>query len=47
MWDDFARCMGHGEPINLGQIRPLLTMLMVRASYEAQVAIKPTCAHLC
>ena len=38
LWDDFARCMGHGEPINLGQIRPLLTMLMVRASYEAQVA---------
>lgn len=41
LWDDFARAMGHGEPINLGQIRPLLTMLMVRASYEAQVAHQP------
>ena len=36
LWDDDARCDGFGEEIRLGMARPLLTLLMTRASYEAQ-----------
>lgn len=35
IWDDDARCDGFGSPIPLGQARPLQTLLMGRASYEA------------
>jgi alpha-glucosidase len=41
IWDDDAQCNGFGEPIRLGMIRALHTLLMVRASYEAQVAKRP------
>ncbi|MDX1992728.1 MAG: glycoside hydrolase family 31 protein [bacterium] len=35
IWDDAARCAGFGQPIPLGLLRPLQTLLMARASYEA------------
>ncbi len=40
-WDDEARCDGFGAPLRLGLIRPVQTLLMVRASYEAQRAARP------
>lgn len=36
LWDDDARCHGFGEEIPLGMARPLQSLLMTRASYEAQ-----------
>ena len=41
LFDDEAQVRFFGEGLRLGLIRPLLTMLMVRASYEAQVANRP------
>ncbi|GAB4429445.1 MAG: glycoside hydrolase family 31 protein [Anaerolineae bacterium] len=41
IWDDEARCAGFGSPLRLGLIRPLQTLLMVRASYEAQRLHRP------
>ncbi|MGJ3239205.1 MAG: TIM-barrel domain-containing protein [Anaerolineae bacterium] len=41
LWDDDARCHGFGEPIPLGLARPLQTLLMTRASTEAQLAQRP------
>ena len=41
VWDDEARCDGFGEAIPIGLARPLQTLLMVRASYEAQKAFRP------
>jgi alpha-glucosidase len=41
VWDDEARCAGFGAPLRLGLIRPVQTLLMVRASYEAQRAARP------
>jgi alpha-glucosidase len=41
LWDDTARCDGFGEPIPLGLARPLQTLLMTRASYEAQLQKRP------
>lgn len=35
IWDDEARCHGFGQTIPIGQARPLQTLLMGRASYEA------------
>lgn len=35
IWDDAARCAGFGAPIPAALARPLLTLLMARASYEA------------
>lgn len=35
VWDDAARCAGFGSVIPVGQARPLQTLLMARASYEA------------
>jgi len=34
--DGDARCAGFGEAVRVGQIRPVHTLLMTRASYEAQ-----------
>lgn len=42
VWDDGALCHGFGEPIEIGLIRPLFSVLMTRASYEAQIEHKPT-----
>ncbi|MEW5956188.1 MAG: glycoside hydrolase family 31 protein [Chloroflexota bacterium] len=39
--DDEARCVGFGEPLPVGLIRPLHPLLMARASYEAQREFRP------
>jgi alpha-glucosidase len=41
IWDDAAQSAGFGEPLPVGLSRPLQTLLMARASYEAQQAHKP------
>ncbi len=41
LWDDAARCDGFGEAIPLGLARPLQTLLMARASWEALLAYRP------
>src|SRR5690606_12163345 len=41
LWDDTARCDGFGKPFPLGVGRPLQTLLMTRASYEAQLEKRP------
>jgi len=38
IWDRAAKCHGFGEEIEIGLIRPLMSVLMNRASHEAQVA---------
>lgn len=39
--DDEAVCHGFGHPLPLGLIRPIQTLLMSHASYEAQCAHRP------
>ncbi len=41
LWDDDARCDGFGEPFRIAHARPLQTLLMARASYEAQKEYRP------
>jgi alpha-glucosidase len=41
IWDDQARCAGFGDALPVGLARPLLTLLMARASYEAMQAYRP------
>ena len=41
VWDDQARCHGFGKPIAIKYIRPLMSLLMMRASFEAQQAFSP------
>lgn len=41
IWDDEAKSNGFGKEINIGQIRPLHSLLMMKASYEAQKAFAP------
>lgn len=41
LWDDEARCAGFGESFRIAHARPLQTLLMARASYEAQRAYRP------
>jgi alpha-glucosidase len=41
LWDDDARCAGFGEPFRVAHARPLQTLLMTRASYEAQKEYQP------
>ncbi|MCE8019482.1 alpha-glucosidase [Halomonas sp. MCCC 1A11036] len=41
VWDHGARCCGFGEEIDIGLIRPLHSLLMVHASWEAQVQHAP------
>jgi len=41
VWDDDARCHGFGSALPIGLIRPLQTLLMVHASYQAQLAAAP------
>lgn len=36
IWDSKARSHGFGEPIEIGLIRPLQALLMMKASFEAQ-----------
>lgn len=42
IWDDEAVCHGFGEATRLGLIRPVVALLMSRASREAQLAQRPT-----
>ncbi|MCG7521446.1 TIM-barrel domain-containing protein [Ruegeria sp. Ofav3-42] len=41
VWDDAAPAAGFGKPVEIGQIRPLMSLLMTRASHEAQLAHAP------
>lgn len=41
IWDDAARCHGFGEALPIGLVRPVQTLLMARASREAQRAFRP------
>jgi alpha-glucosidase len=41
IWDDDARCAGFGELFRIAHARPLQTLLMARASYEAQKEHRP------
>ncbi|MDG3086509.1 glycoside hydrolase family 31 protein [Vibrio hannami] len=41
IWDKGARCHGFGKEIPVSLIRPLQPLLMMRASYEAQVEYAP------
>ena len=41
IWDDAAKCDGFGSSIDVGLIRPLHSVLMTRASFEAQQEHQP------
>ena len=41
MWDGEARCHGFGRPIAIKHIRPVMPLLMMRASMEAQQRFAP------
>ncbi|MDV7104634.1 glycoside hydrolase family 31 protein [Vibrio sp. TH_r3] len=41
IWDKGARCCGFGKEIPVSLIRPLQPLLMMRASYEAQIQYAP------
>ncbi|GBU09025.1 glucosidase [Gammaproteobacteria bacterium] len=41
IWDKNARCHGFGKPIAIKLIRPLMPLLMMRASFEAQQRFAP------
>ncbi|WP_147612300.1 glycoside hydrolase family 31 protein [Treponema pectinovorum] len=36
IWDGDAKAAGFGKPVSVGLIRPVLTLLMMKASFEAQ-----------
>jgi alpha-glucosidase len=42
IWDDDAQCNGFSSTIPIGLIRPIQTLLMNRASFEAQLEHAPT-----
>jgi alpha-glucosidase len=41
LWDDEATCDGFGSPLRISLARPLQTLLMARASYEAAREARP------
>ena len=41
VWDGEAKASGFGHEINVGLIRPILTLLMMKASFEAQTEFDP------
>lgn len=41
IWDDHARCHGFGQSIPIKLIRPLMSLLMSKASYQAQQNYAP------
>ncbi|WP_284603223.1 glycoside hydrolase family 31 protein [Dickeya dadantii] len=41
IWDGEARCHGFGQPVAIKHIRPLMPLLMMRASMEAQQRFAP------
>lgn len=42
VWDDEVMCDGFGKPIPIAQVRPLHSLLMTRASHEAQRENQPS-----
>jgi alpha-glucosidase len=40
-WNEGARCAGFGKPLTLGLLRPVQSLLMTRASHEAQHEARP------
>ncbi len=42
IWDRGARCHGFGQAMTIEQIRPLMPLLMMRASFEAQQRFAPS-----
>lgn len=42
IWDNEAKVNGFGESINIGMIRPIQPLLMMKASYEAQKEYNPS-----
>jgi len=42
IWDGQAKAAGFGKEINIAQIRPLQSLLMMKASYEAQKEFNPS-----
>ncbi|WP_291635270.1 glycoside hydrolase family 31 protein [Clostridium sp.] len=42
IWDGQAKANGFGKEINIAQIRPLQSLLMMKASYEAQKEFNPS-----
>ena len=41
VWDSKARCDGFGDPVDVGLLRPVMPILMTRASEDAQRAHAP------
>ncbi len=41
VWDGEARCFGFGQPVAIKHIRPVMPLLMMRASMEAQQKFAP------
>ncbi|MDQ0338261.1 alpha-glucosidase [Caldalkalibacillus uzonensis] len=41
IWDSKAKANGFGKTIEIGLIRPLQTLLMIKSSYEAQLEYSP------
>ncbi|WP_380178976.1 TIM-barrel domain-containing protein [Kalamiella sp. sgz302252] len=41
IWDDEARCHGFGRPTAIKHLRPVMPLLMMRASLEAQMRFAP------
>lgn len=41
IWDDEAQCDGFGKPLPAALVRPVQTLLMTRASWEAQKEAQP------
>lgn len=46
VWDGEARCYGFGREIAIKHIRPVMPLLMMRASLEAQQRFAPQSAHI-
>ena len=46
VWDGEARCHGFGRPIAIKHIRPVMPLLMMRASMEAQQRFAPQRPYL-
>ena len=41
IWDNNIKCNGFGEKLNIGLLKPLMPLLMMKASFEAQKEFNP------
>ena len=41
IWNDNIKCNGFGEKLNIGLLKPLMPLLMMKASFEAQKEFNP------